>query len=126
MLIIIIMAAILITQRYILRGFAGRWKAVGDTFGQGKQYDLNKTAECAWSQKENTWYGAGCFDLYWEANYSPCLARCLSTGGRVSCDGDRWDCGADAPDCCTGECTDHCTSAAVIACPLEKNIPCNS
>jgi len=34
-----IIAAFLVFQRYIFRGMAGSWKAAGDTFGQGRQYD---------------------------------------------------------------------------------------
>ena len=35
----LIIAALIVMSNYILRGFLGRWKAAGDTFGMTKQYD---------------------------------------------------------------------------------------
>lgn len=46
-LVMFILAAFIIFQKYIVRGLSGRWKAVGDTFGEGRIYDPNKTVECA-------------------------------------------------------------------------------
>jgi len=38
-LVIFLLAAMLVFQRYIYRGFAGGWKKAGDTFGHGRQFD---------------------------------------------------------------------------------------
>ena len=38
-LIVFILAVMLVMEKYVGRGLAGRWKAMGDTFGQGRQYD---------------------------------------------------------------------------------------
>ena len=38
-LIVFIVSALFIFRNYIVRGFSGRWKGVGDSFGHGKQYD---------------------------------------------------------------------------------------
>jgi len=38
-LVIFLLAALLVFQRYILRAFWGKWRAAGDTFGHGRQYD---------------------------------------------------------------------------------------
>ena len=38
-LIVFLLAALLVFQKYILQGFWGQWKKAGDIFGQGRQYD---------------------------------------------------------------------------------------
>lgn len=38
-LLTLFLAAMIILQPYIWRGFMGRWKASGDTFGHGRQFD---------------------------------------------------------------------------------------
>ena len=57
-LIVFILGAFLVMQKYIVRGFAGRWKDIGDSLGQGRLYDSNKTIECAYDFRYyNMWYG---------------------------------------------------------------------
>ena len=69
LLITIIMTAFLLTQKYILRAFAGRWRQVGDTFGFSRQYDPKKTTECLWYEETDTWYVPQCFDEKMNARY---------------------------------------------------------
>ncbi len=38
-LIIVLGLALVLMHSYILRGFAGRWRSVGATFGYGFQFD---------------------------------------------------------------------------------------
>ena len=65
-LIVFLLAAFIVFQKYIVRGFSGRWKVVGDSLGQGRIYDPNMTVECA----ANTftagvaavWYNQTCFE----------------------------------------------------------------
>jgi hypothetical protein len=38
-LVIFILGALLAMRVYILRSMSGKWKAAGDSFGQGRQYD---------------------------------------------------------------------------------------
>lgn len=38
-LLILVMAALLYFQKYIIQGLQGGWKKMGDTFGYEKQYD---------------------------------------------------------------------------------------
>lgn len=45
-LIVMLLTAILVMQKQIARGFFGRWKNLGDTFGHGEQYDPTTTLEC--------------------------------------------------------------------------------
>ena len=49
--VMFLLAAFFAFQLYVVRGFSGRWKAVGDVFGGGRQYDpkpygQNGTLEC--------------------------------------------------------------------------------
>ncbi len=37
--LILVMGALLYFQKYIIQGFEGRWKKMGDTYGYEKQYD---------------------------------------------------------------------------------------
>lgn len=68
-LIVILLSAYLVMQRYVIGGFAGRWKSVGDSFGYGRQYDPAKTTECLWSEADNKWYNPIC-------NTQACTDQC--------------------------------------------------
>lgn len=76
-LIIMILWAFLIFQKYIVRGFVGRWKGVGDSLGQERIYDPNKTAECrhaAFIQGQTpVWFAQDCFE-------QQCMPACILTG----------------------------------------------
>lgn len=62
-LIVLILGAFLVFQKYIARGFAGRWKSVGESMGQGRIYDPRMTTECIFdSLHTNRWYDKACFD----------------------------------------------------------------
>ena len=62
-LIVTVMAAFLVFQKYIARGFVGRWKAVGESMGQGRIYDPTWSTECVFDfQYTNLWYDQACFD----------------------------------------------------------------
>jgi len=77
--IITILSAFLVFQKYITRGLVGHWKASGDAFGQGRQYDPNSTIRCAFDfQFTNTWYDQPC---YFRNN---CDFSCLSMFGDIA------------------------------------------
>src|SRR3990172_1381926 len=66
--IIFVSGAFVVFQTYIKRGLAGRWKAVGDSFGQGRRYDAynkddsGKTTECRFDfAYNNKWYDVDCY-----------------------------------------------------------------
>ena len=62
-LIMFVLVAFLIFQKYIVRGFAGRWKAVGESMGQGRIYDPRVTTECIYdSIYTKLWYNKACFE----------------------------------------------------------------
>jgi len=92
-LIFIIMMAFLIFQKYIVRGFSGRWKSIGDTFGQGRIYDPNKTIACAFDappKGSGIWYDQDCFvenceDLCLGRRSSDCTV-CISGCQNTKCD----------------------------------------
>ncbi len=63
LLIVFILTAFFVMQKYIVRGFSGRWKDIGDSLGQGRLYDANKTIECAYDfQHYNMWYSVDKFE----------------------------------------------------------------
>jgi len=71
-LVMFILAAFIVFQRYIVRGFSGRWKSVGGALGEGRLYDPRSTIECAYDpQYTGNWYDRTC----WEAS---CEDECLS------------------------------------------------
>jgi Flp pilus assembly pilin Flp len=83
-LVVFILAAFLVFQKYLVRGFSGRWKQVGESLGQGRIYDPDKTIECAANRFFTTssvvWYNAVCFD-------QNCKGACLlGTKTAADCD----------------------------------------
>lgn len=61
-LMMFILAALLVFQKYIARGIAGRWKGVGDAMGHGRIYDPNYTTECEYHGTLNVWFDRACFE----------------------------------------------------------------
>ncbi len=43
----ILLAGLIVFQKYIARGLYGRWKGIGDSFGQGRVFDPERTIECS-------------------------------------------------------------------------------
>ena len=62
MMIVVLIAAMLVMQKYILRAMSGRWRNIGDSFGFGRQYDPKKTTECIYDMSVNDWIGLGCYE----------------------------------------------------------------
>ena len=140
-LVTIILMTILAFQKYIVRGFAGRWKSVGDSFGAGRQYDPQKTTECAWSEDEQLWYSTQCFDqkidTLFPAYLSLCENNCLAFSGwgpcssepRECCKIDGWGIPRCSGACCSNKCEEYCKEVAeaqsVNDCLDAGGIPCN-
>ncbi len=65
-LIIIILTALYWMKGPIARTFYGRWKTAGDSFAFGRQYDPQRTVECAYYASPDgaskVWYDERCFD----------------------------------------------------------------
>ena len=82
MMIVVLLAAIIVMQKYILRGFVGRWKATGDTYGFGRQFNPKKTTECGYDMNINRWYLI--------PSVESCVAGCDATygiGANLLCEG---------------------------------------
>ena len=72
MIILFLSMAFFVFQHYIIRGFSGRWKMVGDSFGVGKQYDpkpyaAGGTLECQYYENRlnpqvNYWVATRCYE----------------------------------------------------------------
>jgi len=69
--VLFILAAFVIFQKYIVRGFSGRWKQVGDAIGQGKIYDGQLTIECAYDPSTGAWFDQDCYEANCQANCYP-------------------------------------------------------
>ena len=91
-LLVLVLAGFIPMHIYISRGFAGKWKDVGDSFGSGRQFDLNFTEECACSEVFNRWYEVTCFDQRYDPSqvdllFNTCYEHCgpqkVSDGGRT-------------------------------------------
>lgn len=94
-LIIFVVTAFFIFQKYIVRGFTGRWKTVGDALGGGHIYDPRLTLECAYDPTYTSrWYNAACYDaqcidpcLKGIGNCSACITGCIPpTGSEPNCE----------------------------------------
>ncbi len=80
-LFIIVLMALLAGQKYILRGIAGHWKSVGDSFGEGRQFDPRATTECVWADEQSRWYEPTCYDTCYndpEAGYDASVSTCMN------------------------------------------------
>ena len=60
----ITLLALYFFRGYIVRGLSGKWKSVGESFAFGRQYDPNKTTECAFETSLQKWYDITCFDSF--------------------------------------------------------------
>lgn len=92
-LIVMVLGAFWVFQKYMARGFAGRWKSVGESMSQGRIYDPRLTTECIFSPSySNLWYDQACFES------SGC--DCLSVGATT----------ATCRDCIAGCASSRCNS----------------
>ncbi len=82
MLITLILVTFLVFQKYIARGFAGRWKSVGESMAQGRIYDPRLTTECIYDHRYTyNWYDQACF----EASGCDCLTVRANTATCQDC-----------------------------------------
>ena len=90
-LLIVLMAALIVFSKYIMQAFMGRWRATGESFGMGMQFQPGSTLQCRYDSFSNTamWYNAECYD-------SACDCHSIMANA-VTCR----DCilGCAAPDC---------------------------
>jgi len=61
-LVIIIISAFLVMRNYIQRGIYGVWGKTGQSFAFGRQYDSQKSIDCAFDEQSNLWYDRNCID----------------------------------------------------------------
>ena len=94
MIVLFLSAALFVFQFYIVRGFAGRWRAIGDVFGGGRQYDKDTTLDCFYFQNpvnilDNEWVATKC--------YEDCLAARNGFGNPADMQACRGSCNEDVP-----------------------------
>ncbi|MCA9405911.1 MAG: hypothetical protein KC684_05195 [Candidatus Omnitrophica bacterium] len=92
-----IITAFMVFQKYMLRSIAGRWKTTGDSMGYERQYDPNKTLECAffYNFDINQWY-----------DYKQCDQTCLESACLLS-SATRATCQACIDSCANPLCEDN-------------------
>lgn len=80
-LITFMLTVFLVFQKFITRGFVGRWQATGDTWGHGRQYDPALTVNCQFEPAGKFWYDSAKFET------DGCRAACYHTGSsKAACD----------------------------------------
>jgi hypothetical protein len=85
-MIALLLAAMFVFQKYVGRGLAGRWKASGEAWIYGRQYDPEKTVSCLgfhykgkkltdgelfFGSEKYIWFDEACFE-------EKCLETCYS------------------------------------------------
>ena len=55
-------------KNYIQRSFYGNWAKTGQSFAFGRQYDPQKTIDCAYDQSLSLWYDYNCYQYYISSN----------------------------------------------------------
>lgn len=65
LLLVVIILAFIMLRPYIQRGMQGMWVKSGESFSYGRQYDSQKTIECAYyalNATNGVWYDRNCFE----------------------------------------------------------------
>jgi len=84
-LMIFIMSALVVFSDYIVRGFSGRLKSVGDIFGAERQYDPRPyglhgegggTLRCVYHRDTGEWLEADCYDACMPNLAAGCISAC--------------------------------------------------
>lgn len=93
--VVIIIGAFLVLRDYIQRGIYGMWQGAGKSFAFGRQYDSQKSVECAFDEQSNRWYDRNCFEQAVALANPPCgsgesceetaISACIGQGSM--CDG---------------------------------------
>ncbi len=63
-MITLILGALYVMVPVISNAINGRWKSSGDSFGMGRQYQHNKSVDCAYTQitaDSGIWYDQTCY-----------------------------------------------------------------
>ncbi|MDE1921234.1 MAG: hypothetical protein KGJ09_05440 [Candidatus Omnitrophica bacterium] len=63
-LLLIVITAFLVMKNYIQRGLYGAYAKTGQSFAYGRQFDPQKTIECAFDTVTNRWYDYNCAEYY--------------------------------------------------------------
>ena len=79
-LILFVVFALVIMQKYAARSLAGRWKTVGDSFGSGRQYSYGKTLQCDYDPDFDVWYNVVCYE-----EQCDCTSDLAVIGERCDC-----------------------------------------
>ena len=67
-------------RSHIQRGIFGMWAQSGKSMAYGRQYDPQKTVECAFDDQTNLWYDQNCFIS------KGCTLGCVQAGCTNPCE----------------------------------------
>lgn len=85
--LMIVLTIFVYFQKYLVKGIAGRFRTVGDSFAQGRLYDGNreKTIECSFDVYTDSglWYDSRCF--YDTCGIKDCVSTAASEGACRDC-----------------------------------------
>ena len=62
LLFVIISGAFVLMKDYIQRGVYSNWGKAGQSFAFGRQYDPQKSVECAFDDESGKWYDHHCYE----------------------------------------------------------------
>ena len=115
MLIVILIGAVIVSRDYISRAIFGKWKTSMDSLSSGRQYDPQKTLECAFDPATGIWYDIKCAEaIVCAPTDQPCLfdrvnqcsPKCIDNEHPPICS-RRTQCDRTPPAEC-GEVPDNC------------------
>ena len=119
-LIVMFVTAIFFMYKQIGRSIFGRWRDLGDSFGQGEQYDPDKTLECGryvprvlhqgtWKWGTEMWYAQNCYQCCMSTYESTCPGFTSAGGTLNECREEEEALGKR--DCCAKGCeSSNCTN----------------
>ena len=81
-LCLIVISAFLIMKDYIQRGFYSKWAQSGQAYANGRQWDSQRSIDCAFDPQSKTWYDYNCFQYY--ATSQSCNGDPVCTEGIIT------------------------------------------
>lgn len=78
----LVILAIVLFERFIVRAIGGRYHQVGQQMGDGRVFDPNETIECAHHHVYGGWYDPACFEANCE---EPCFGMTKSNQACKQC-----------------------------------------
>ena len=102
-LIIFVIGAFLVMQKFLTRSVSGSYKSGADTFGFGRQYSYRETLECDYDTDSGQWFNAACYEE--NCDCESIKVNCPKFDPDLKCDERRQEqCIVCKQDCVTAAC----------------------